>query len=95
MLGRVVVEARRLAGRAVAAALIALIADGMKLALRAHPVRVKSACLKLRTYNCSAFIPVSSTTSCMRCTVVLGVCSLHHTRAAIVPLSLPTLTMLC
>lgn len=95
MLGMVVVEARRFTGEDIAVALEALITDGMKLALRAHPVNVRSACLKLRTYNCSAFIPDSSTTSCIRCTGVLGVCSLHHTSAAIVPLSLPMLTILC
>lgn len=95
MLGIVVVEARRFTGEAIAAALVALTADGMKLALRAHPVKVRSACLKLRTYSCSAFIPDSSTTSCIRCTIVFGACSLHHTSAAIVPLSPPMLTMLC
>lgn len=95
MLGIVVVEARRLTGDIIAAALVALIAGGMKLALRAHPVRVKSACLKFRTYSCSAFIPDSSTTSCIRWTMVLGACSLHHTVAAMVPLSPAMLTILC
>lgn len=93
--GTVVVDARRFTGDTVVAALGAFIAVGTKLALRAQPVSVRSACLKFRTYSWRAFAPTSSTRSCIRWTGFLGGCSLHQIAAVIVPLSPPMLTMLC
>jgi hypothetical protein len=58
-----------------------------RLALRAVPVSVRSACLNSRANSCRATISEPSTSSVMGCTGVFGVCSLHQMAAIMVPVS--------
>ena len=58
-----------------------------KLALRAVPVSVRSACLNSRAKSCRAMMSEPSTSSSTGCTGVFGVCSLHQIAATIVPVS--------
>jgi hypothetical protein len=58
-----------------------------KLALRAVPVRVRSACLNSRAKSCNAIKSVPSTSSFMGWMTVLGACSLHQIAAINVPVS--------
>lgn len=95
VVGMVVVDPRRFTGDTVVTALGVFVVAGIRFALRAQPVNVRSACLKFRTYSWRAFAPTSSTRSCIRWTGFLGGCSLHQTAAVIVPLSPPMLIMLC
>lgn len=99
----VVVDARRLPFVSMDAAGI-FVAIAIRLALRTVPVSVRSACLKFCANSCSALMAEGSllvwpsswlTTSCMRCTSVrVGMCSLHHTVADMVPVSPLMVTML-
>lgn len=64
--GSVVVDARRFAGGKFVVTLDTFAVEGIKLALRAQPVSVRSACLKFRAYSWSAFVPDSSARSLIR-----------------------------
>lgn len=58
-----------------------------RLALRAVPVRVRSACLNSLANNWRAVMSVPSTSSYIGWTMVFGVWSLHQIAASIVPVS--------
>lgn len=49
--GKAMLDARRFTVGELMATAEALVIEGIRLALRAQPVNVKSACLKFRTYS--------------------------------------------
>lgn len=82
----VTAEARRLTAVGVGCEIIR-VDWSTRLALRAVPVSVRSACLNSRANSCKATMSEPSTSSVMGCTGVFGVCSLHQMAAIMVPVS--------